>query len=59
MPAKKTNKIQKVMHEWKAGTLNSGKSSKKVTSQKQAIAIALSEQAKANKKKSTTKKKGK
>ena len=50
MPAKKTNKVQKVMHEFKAGTLHSGKGGKVVKSKKQAIAIALSEQAKANKK---------
>ena len=35
-------KIEKVMHEKKRGTLKSG-SGKKVTSRKQAIAIALSE----------------
>jgi hypothetical protein len=35
-------KVEKVMHEKKRGTLKSG-SSKKVTSRKQAIAIALSE----------------
>lgn len=44
-------KIEKVLKEYKAGTLNIGKSSKKVTSKKQAVAIALSEQRKANKKK--------
>ena len=39
------NKVQKVMHEYKAGTLHSGsKRGPKVTSRKQAIAIALSEQ---------------
>ncbi len=37
------NKVEKVMHEKKAGTLKSGKSGKKVTSRKQAIAIGLSE----------------
>jgi hypothetical protein len=36
-------KIAKVMHEQKHGTLRSGRSGKKVTSRKQAIAIALSE----------------
>jgi hypothetical protein len=36
-------KVQKVMHEWKAGTLHSGKRGPTVTSRKQAIAIALSE----------------
>ena len=35
-------KVEKVMHEKKEGTLKSG-SGKKVTSRKQAIAIALSE----------------
>ena len=35
-------KVAKVMHEKKAGTLKSG-SGKKVTSRKQAVAIALSE----------------
>ena len=35
-------KVEKVMHEKKAGTLKSG-SGKKVTSRKQAIAIGLSE----------------
>jgi hypothetical protein len=35
-------KIDKVMHEHKEGTLKSG-SGKKVTSRKQAVAIALSE----------------
>lgn len=36
-------KIEKAMHELKRGTLRSGKSKKKVTSRKQAIAIGLSE----------------
>jgi hypothetical protein len=41
--SKKANdKIEKVMHEKKHGTLKSG-SGRKVTSRKQAIAIALSE----------------
>ena len=41
---KKTQeKVKKVMHEEKKGTLRSGKSGKKVTSRKQAIAIGLSE----------------
>ena len=35
--------VEKVMLERKAGTLRSGRSKKKVTSRKQAIAIALSE----------------
>jgi hypothetical protein len=40
-------KVGKVMHEMKAGTLRSGRSGKKVTSRKQAIAIGLSEARKA------------
>ena len=40
-------KVRKVMEERKAGTLKSGKSGKKVTSRKQAIAIGLSEARKA------------
>ncbi len=36
-------KVEKVMHEFKEGKLRSGKSKKKVTSRKQAIAIGLSE----------------
>lgn len=37
-------KIQKVMHEWKAGELHSGsKKWPEVKSQRQAVAIALSE----------------
>jgi len=35
--------VKKVMHERKRGTLQSGRSKKKVKSRKQAIAIALSE----------------
>ena len=35
-------KVSKVMREFKEGSLNVGKSSKKVSSPKQAIAIALS-----------------
>jgi hypothetical protein len=38
-----TAKIEKVMHEWKHGTLRSGGSGKKVTSRKQAVAIGISE----------------
>jgi len=34
--------VKKAMHERKRGTLKSGKSNKKVTSRKQAIAIGLS-----------------
>jgi hypothetical protein len=36
-------KVSKVMKEFGAGTLHSGKGGKVVTNQKQAIAIALSE----------------
>ena len=36
-------KVEKAMHERKAGTLKSGKSGKPVKSRKQAIAIGLSE----------------
>ena len=41
--AKGTKKVQKVMHEFKTGTLHSGKGGKVVKSRKQAIAIAMSE----------------
>jgi len=42
---KQKEKVQKVMHEFKEGTLKSGKDGAggKVESRKQAIAIALSE----------------
>jgi len=36
-------KVEKAMHEMKRGELKSGRSGKKVTSRKQAIAIGLSE----------------
>ena len=36
-------KVERAMHERKAGPLRSGSSGKKVTSRKQAIAIGLSE----------------
>jgi hypothetical protein len=39
---KQQKKIAKVYHEYKEGTLHSGKGGKVVKSQKQAIAIALS-----------------
>jgi len=42
-PSKAMKKTQKVMHEYKAGTLHSGKGGPVVKSRKQAIAIALSE----------------
>ena len=47
----KATKVKKVMKEFKAGTLNMGKSSKKVSSPKQAIAIALSQANMSKKKK--------
>ncbi len=40
---KASEKVKKAMHERKKGTLKSGRSGKKVTSRKQAIAIGLSE----------------
>ena len=48
---KAEKKIGKVMGEFKAGTLHSGKGGPVVKSQKQAVAIALSEAAKKGKKK--------
>ena len=58
---KAQKKVKKAMHERKKGTLKSGKSGKKVTSKKQAIAIGLSEARKEGgkvpKKKSSKKKK--
>jgi len=36
-------KVHKVMREYKSGTLHSGKGGKVVKSQKQAVAIAMSE----------------
>jgi hypothetical protein len=45
---KKEGKIEKVLHEYKEGSLHSGsKKGPRVTSRKQAIAIALSEARKA------------
>ncbi|MBI3306135.1 hypothetical protein HYZ82_03370 [Candidatus Nomurabacteria bacterium] len=44
---KAQKKVAKVMHEWKEGKLHSGRSGKKVKSQKQAVAIAISEARKA------------
>jgi hypothetical protein len=40
---KASKKVEKVMRERKRGTLRSGRSGRKVTSRKQAIAIGLSE----------------
>ena len=37
------SKVERAMHERKRGTLKSGRSGRKVTSRKQAIAIGLSE----------------
>lgn len=45
----KKTKVEKVMHEFKTGTLHSGKKGPVVKNKKQAIAIALSEAAKAKK----------
>jgi len=53
---KAQDKVEEVMHEKKRGTLKSGRSGKKVTSRKQAIAIGLSEARKAGAK--VPKKKG-
>jgi uncharacterized membrane protein len=48
---KEHSKVEKVMHEWKEGKLHSGsKKGPKVKSQKQAVAIALSEARKAGEK---------
>lgn len=45
--AKASEKVERAMKEKNAGTLKSGRSGKKVTSRKQAIAIGLSEARKA------------
>ncbi|MBN8609109.1 MAG: hypothetical protein J0L92_00880 [Deltaproteobacteria bacterium] len=61
---KAAEKVGEVMHEFKRGTLRSGRGGRKVTSRKQAIAIGLSEaraaggsvpRAKATSKRSTAK----
>jgi len=44
---KAASKVERAMHERKDGTLRSGRSGKKVTNRKQAIAIGLSEARKA------------
>ena len=41
--AKSQSSVKSAMHKMKEGTLESGKSHKKVTDRKQAIAIGLSE----------------
>lgn len=57
---KAQDKVERAMHEKKRGQLKSGRSGKKVTSRKQAIAIGLSEAraegAKVPKKKAASKK---
>ena len=53
---KAQSKVKRAMRERKRGTLKSGRSGKKVTSRKQAIAIGLSEARKAGAK--VPKKKG-
>lgn len=59
MPKKKKtkfkSKVKTVMSEFKSGTLNIGKSPKKVKKRSQAIAIALSEARKATGKKKKNK----
>jgi hypothetical protein len=40
---KTKQKMEKVMREWKAGKLKSGKTGKKVRTREQAVAIGLSE----------------
>ena len=59
---KAQEKVERAMHERKQGKLRSGRSGKKVTSRKQAIAIGLSEARRAGgkvprKKSSSSKKK--
>ena len=58
---KASNKVERAMRERKQGKLKSGRSGKKVTSRKQAIAIGLSEarheSAKVPRKKSSSSKK--
>ena len=43
MKSKPKNKVKKVMGEYKRGTLHSGKGGPVVKSQKQAVAIAMSQ----------------
>jgi len=44
---KASEKVEKAMHEFKRGKLKNGRSGKKATSRKQAIAIGLSQARKA------------
>jgi hypothetical protein len=57
--AKAQKKVKKAMHEMKRGKLKSGRSGKKVTSRKQAVAIGLSEARRAGGKVPSPKKKAK
>ena len=50
--ARQKDKVEKVMHEHKKGTLKSG-SGKKVRSRKQAVAIAMSESGQSKRKKAS------
>jgi len=56
---KASDKVEEAMHERKQGSLKSGRSGKKVTSKKQAIAIGLSEARKEGGKVPPAKKAGK
>jgi len=53
--AKQQRKVERVMHEFKEGELDSS-AGKKVTSRKQAVAIALSESGQSRKKTGGTRK---
>ena len=58
-PSKGERKVHKVMKEYKSGKLKSGGSGAKVSSRKQAVAIALSEARKSGAKVPPKKKKSK